>query len=109
VSKTVVYVILTAALFLGVSSHASSRARGEDTREQQLTGRLFLTGNVPHAFLVLEDSEGVLYRLTGEVVEELTRNAQGRTAVLRGRVVREALGPGRPAEFLVARVLEIKR
>ncbi|MDR2049829.1 MAG: hypothetical protein LBP69_10280 [Treponema sp.] len=99
---------LAAALCL-VSSPLSSRGRGEDTGERQLAGRLFLTGNVPHTFLVLEDSGGALYRLTGEAVEELTRNSQGRTAVLRGRVVRRAAGPGLPAEFLVTKVLEIRQ
>lgn len=94
---------------MGLSFPLSSQGSGENVRERQLSGRLFLTGNVPHAFLALEDSEGVLYRLTGEAVEALTRNSQGRTAVLRGRVVRQAAGPGLPAEFLVTKVVEIKQ
>jgi hypothetical protein len=114
VAKTGLRAAVALGFFFLALSPLCAKGKGETAaenlpREERLTGRLFLTGSEPHAYLALETSGGVLYRLSGDAVKELTRNSQGGTAVLQGRVVREARGPGFPAEFLVSKVLEITR
>ena len=63
------------------------------------TGRVIVTGSAPHVLLVLETDRGG-YELVGDHAAELW-SLQGRQITVRGRVVREARGPGFPARLEV--------
>ena len=63
------------------------------------TGRVIVTGSAPHVLLVLESDTGA-YELVGDHAAELW-SLQGRQVTVRGRVVREAHGPGFPARLEV--------
>ena len=64
-----------------------------------VSGRVTVTGSEPHVMLVIVTDE-VYYELVGEVAEELWK-LQQRQVTVRGRIVRQALGPGFPARLAV--------
>ena len=64
-----------------------------------VTGRVTVTGSEPHVQLVIVTEEET-YELVGAPADELRRLQQRRVTV-RGRVVREAYGPGFPAQLQV--------
>ena len=72
---------------------------------QSLSGRISVAGNEPFTYVRLVDAQQHEYRLVGEKAERIRRTLQGREVELRGRVVKQAVGPGEPAEFQVDEVL----
>ena len=66
-----------------------------------VTGRVTVTGSEPHVMLVIV-TDDVHYELVGEVTEDLWK-LQQRQATVRGRIVRQSLGPGIPARLAVER------
>ncbi len=70
-----------------------------------LTGRVAIKGNAPHTMVVLttasETGKKVDYQLVGPLSGEIGRKYQNRTVRLQGRIVRDPLGPGFPAQFEV--------
>ena len=64
-----------------------------------VTGRVTVTGSEPHVRLVVVTAAET-YELVGPAAEALQRLQQRRVTV-RGRVVREASGPGFPAQLRV--------
>ena len=64
-----------------------------------VSGRVTVTGSEPHVMLVIV-TDDVHYELVGEVAEELWK-LQQRQVTVRGRIVRQALGPGLPARLAV--------
>lgn len=76
------------------------------TAEQVLVGRVSLAGSAPHAYLRVLSPEGE-FRLVGPQEPRLREQWQGREARIEGRVVKQAVGPGFPAEFEVRRIEEV--
>ena len=64
-----------------------------------VSGRVTVTGSEPHVLLVIV-TDDVHYELVGEVTEELWK-LQQRQVTVRGRIVRQALGPGLPSRLAV--------
>ena len=64
-----------------------------------VTGRVTVTGSEPHVMLVIV-TDDVHYELVGEVAVDLWK-LQQRQVTVRGRIVRQALGPGLPARLAV--------
>ena len=68
------------------------------------TGTVKVTGSDPHLQLVLV-TEDMHYEIVGDLKGELWQQQQ-RTVSVQGTVVREAAGPGFPAQLEVRRILE---
>ena len=70
-----------------------------------LVGRVAIKGSEPHTMVVLtavsETGRKVDYQLVGPLMAEIGRKYQNKTVRLRGRIVREPVGPGFPAQFEV--------
>lgn len=64
-----------------------------------VSGRVVAVGSEPHVMLVIV-TDDVHYELVGEVAEDLWE-LQQRQVTVRGRIVRQALGPGFPARLAV--------
>ena len=73
-----------------------------------LTGRVTVRGSEPHTMVVIESAERGEVQLSGALAGEIRAKHQGRVVQLRCRMVREALGPGFPAEAEVVRILNVK-
>lgn len=71
----------------------------------ELTGKLSVKGSEPHTMLVLTTSRGEAYQIVGDLEAVLRGNFQYRTVTLRGEVVKEAIGPGFPAQFEAVEIL----
>ena len=65
-----------------------------------ITGRVVVTGSAPLAILVIVNDAHHQFELVGERAGGLW-DLQQRRVTVRGRVVREALGPGFPAQLEV--------
>ena len=85
---------LMASLLLGCATLPDSSDSGI-----LVSGRVTATGSDPHVILVL-DTDTEYYQLVGDQAAELW-NLQQRQVRVYGRVVRQALGPGFPAQLQV--------
>ena len=65
-----------------------------------VSGRVVVVGSDPHVLLVIVTQAGDEYELTGERAADLWR-LQQRHVTVRGRVLRQAYGPGAPAQLEV--------
>ena len=73
--------------------------------QQQIEGRISVAGNEPFSYVRLVDPEQHEYRLVGPEAARIRRTLQGRDVILKGKIVRDAVGPGMPAEFEVREVV----
>lgn len=64
-----------------------------------VSGRVTVTGSAPHVMLVIV-TDDVHYELVSAAAEDLWE-LQQRQVTVRGRIVRQALGPGFPARLAV--------
>ena len=75
----------------------------EETALVTLSGRIAIKGSMPHTMVVLTVTDGsgkkTDYQIVGPLGEEIGRLHQNRLVTIRGRIVREALGPGFPAQL----------
>ena len=95
-------VALSAGVLLACASPEEEPAAPDQPDPDQiieLTGRVTVTGSAPLLMLVLV-TETDQYEIVGDLVPEL-RNLQQLFVTVRGRVVREAYGPGFPAQLQV--------
>ena len=97
--RTGVVTGLMASLLLGCATLPDSSDSGISDSGIVVSGRVTATGSDPHVILVL-DTDTEHYQLVGEQVAELWGLQQRRIKVY-GRVVRQALGPGFPAQLEV--------
>jgi hypothetical protein len=74
----------------------------------KLAGRVAVKGSEPHTYLVLV-VDGRDYKLVGPLRDEIWKTYQGQRIRVRGRIVREARGPGFPAEVEVLEILGVER
>ncbi len=67
-------------------------------------GKVTVKGSEPHTYLVLvaKDTE---YKLVGRLQEKIWQQYQGRTIEVRGEIIKDAIGPGFPAELEVTEIL----
>lgn len=75
------------------------REPAEEAASITVTGRVTVTGSEPHVQLVIVTGKET-YELVGTAAETLL-GLQQRRVTVRGRVVREAAGPGFPAQLRV--------
>ena len=84
---------------------ASTSEPAEHEGRIVLTGRITVTGSAPHVKLVIVTDDQA-YELVGETSEGLWRLQQRRVTVS-GHVVRQALGPGFPAQLEVEQYADV--
>ncbi len=80
-----------------------SAPRGCDT--VVVTGSVTVKGSEPHTYLALVTDEGD-FSLRGDMRQVLS-SYQHSTVTLRARIVRDARGPGLPAELEVIEILKV--
>ena len=94
---------LSAGVLLACASPAEEEPAAPEPPAQdqvvELTGRVTVTGSAPRTILVLV-TETDHYEIVGDLAAELRKLQQVHVTV-RGRVVREAAGPGFPAQLQV--------
>ena len=104
-------VALSAGVLLACASPAEEEPTAGDPAAQdqviELTGRVTVTGSAPRTILVLV-TETDHYEIVGDLAPELRRLQQLQVTV-RGRVVREAAGPGFPAQLQVDSYTRVPR
>ena len=85
--------------------------KGPDDRGEEedglteITGKLSVKGSAPHTMLVLTTSGGREYQIVGDLEAELRDEYQYRTVTLKGEVVKQAVGPGFPAQFEAVKIV----
>lgn len=72
---------------------------------QKIDGRISVAGSEPFTYVRLIDDVQHEYRLVGPKAETLRQGWQGRNVQLDGRIVKDAIGPGMPAEFEVKEIM----
>ena len=104
-------VALSAGVLLACASPAAEEPAAPDPPQPdqviEFTGRVTVTGSAPLTILVLV-TETDHYEIVGDVAPEL-RKLQQLQVTVRGRVVREAAGPGFPAQFQVDSYTRVRR
>jgi hypothetical protein len=93
--------LITVPLLLGLLGWGCGTLR--------LEGMVAVKGNAPHVYLVLVTGDDTEYALVGPLAEQISREYQGRTIRVEGRIVKESPAPGIPAELEVVRVLGVRR
>ncbi len=81
------------------------RGDEEDDGLTEITGKLSVKGSAPHTMLVLTTSRGTEYEIVGELEAQLRKEYQYRTVTLKGEVVKQAIGPGFPAQFEATKLI----
>jgi hypothetical protein len=71
-----------------------------------VTGRIAVKGNEPLSYVALITQKGD-FSIVGPFRNEIRARYQGMFLKVRARIVREARGPGSPAELEVIEILEI--
>ena len=104
-------VALSAGVLLACASPAEEQTVAPDPPRSdqfiELTGRVTVTGSAPLTILVLV-AEADHYEIVGDLAPEL-RKLQQLHVTVRGRVVREAVGPGFPARLQVVSYTRVRR
>jgi len=101
---------LSAGVLLACASPAEEEPAPDRPQPEQvieLTGRVTVTGSAPRTILVLV-AETDHYEIVGDLAAEL-RRLQQLAVTVRGRVVREAVGPGFPARLHVDSYTRVPR
>lgn len=74
---------------------------GDDGGGTIIEGTISMKGSMPRTYLACTTADGTEYKITGPLEEKLALEFQNKTVSLAGTIVREAVGPGFPAEFRV--------
>ena len=91
---------LLASVLLACASSSEPSNRSLPEPAIVVSGRVVVVGSDPHVLLVIVTDAGDEYELTGEPAAALWRLQQRRVTV-HGRLVRQAYGPGLPAQLEV--------
>ncbi len=81
---------------------------GEPPGTVVLTGRVTVRGSEPHTMVVIASVQRGDVQLSGRLAEQIRSRHQGRVLEVRCRILREALGPGFPAEAEALKILSVK-
>lgn len=104
-------VALSAGILLACASPAEEQTVAPDPPQPdqviELTGRVAVTGSAPLTILVLVTETGH-YEIVGDLAPEL-RKLQQLHVTVRGFIVRDAAGPGFPAQFQVDSYTRVRR
>ncbi len=106
--------LITATLLLfGIAfSCASDGTREKESEDlEAVTGSVFagtlsMKGSEPHTYLALTTEEGIEYKITGPLEKKLAGAYQYKKVTVAGKIVKEAVGPGFPAELNVSEILK---
>ena len=74
-----------------------------------IEGRVAVAGNAPFTYVRVIAQDDIEYKLVGPKADILRRSWQGRIVRLEGKVVKEAIGRGFPAEFEVRSLVEAEK
>ena len=90
-----------ALVALALSGCVSSSVHLDECRGEpvEVSGRVVVTSSEPNVMLVIV-TDDTHYELVGKLAEDLWK-LQQRQVTVRGRIVRQALGPGFPARLAV--------
>ena len=91
---------LLASVLLACASSSEPSDRSLPEPAIVVSGRVVVVGSDPHVLLVIVTDAGEEYELTGDLATDLWRLQQRRVTV-HGRLVRQAYGPGLPAQLEV--------
>ena len=94
--------LLPAALLVLIAAGS-----GEPPGTVVLTGRVTVRGSEPHTVVVIASAERGDVELTGRLEPEIRARHQGRVLTLRCRIVREAIGPGFPAQAEALKIVSV--
>jgi ABC-type oligopeptide transport system substrate-binding subunit len=83
----------------------SGEAEEDSTDMQKISGRISMKGSMPNTYLALTTGSGKEYKITGPLEEKLAADYQYEDVTLSGEIVKEAVGPGFPAEFRAAEII----
>lgn len=76
-----------------------------EDKPERFTGVAAVKGSEPFTRIVLVTDTGDL-ALTGPLADKIRRNFQGHRVTVRGKIEKEALGPGFPAELYVLEIIK---
>ena len=71
-----------------------------------LKGKIAVKGNEPHTYLVLILEQNLEYAIVGDLRQEIWTKYQGQVIKVQGKIVKQAVGPGFPAELEVSEILQ---
>ena len=71
-------------------------------------GRVAVKGSEPHTYTVLVTPDNVEYKIVGDLAQLIYSDYQNRIIKVRGKITREAIGPGMPAELLVYEIIKVE-
>lgn len=71
----------------------------EENDAAEINGQISMKGSMPNTYLALSTESGKEYKITGPLKEKLAADYQYKEVTLAGEIVKEAVGPGFPAEF----------
>ncbi len=86
-------------------AEVTGEAEEDSTNMQKISGRISMKGSMPNTYLALTTDSGTEYKITGPAEEKLAADYQYTTATVSGKVVKEAVGPGFPAEFRAEKII----
>jgi hypothetical protein len=100
-------------LFLLLPLSCASEGKQESTKPPapeendaaEISGRISMKGSMPNTYLALTTGSGKEYKITGPLQDKLAEDYQYKTVTLAGEIVKEAVGPGFPAEFQAAEII----
>ena len=95
---------LTLVLLLTTLTVLTALGSRED-RPERFTGVAAVKGSEPFTRIVLVTEEEDL-ALTGPLADKIRQNFQGHQVTVKGKIEKEALGPGFPAELYVIEIIK---
>ena len=85
--------------FLLISFMAAFIGTGCLTDQITVSGKISVSGNEPFTYLRIITPENKEFKIVGDHKEELQAHYQQQTVTLNAHIVKEATGPGFPAEI----------
>jgi len=96
----------------GMNSDKTDSAASEQNRGAgditSITGIISVKGSEPRTFVALTTVDGTEYKITGHLAIKLKQEYQYKTVVIAGSLTTDAMGPGFPAEFEAAEIIQPK-
>lgn len=71
-----------------------------------IEGTISVKGNEPHTYCALVTNDIKEYKIVGNYQKEIQAKYQGRRLALKGKITRNHVGPGFPAEFSVDEIIK---
>lgn len=99
--------ICAAVLLLSLLPLSAFGAQEEAPEVPSYRGKVSVKGSEPHTWTALTTSDTV-YKLTGSLTQEIRQEYQGHNLTIAGNIIKEALGPGFPAELEVIEIIKVE-